>query len=106
MVFIFRVLIWFVNQKRRQPVILQELFFYEISRNITESIPDGKNQGEWVSNYAQLSITYKDGRGPVKIWANTIYRIENGKIVKSYTFYNEADALRQLGYVFVNPDEL
>ena len=32
--------------------------------------------------------------------------IENGKIVKSFTFYNEADALEQLGYVFLDLDDL
>jgi hypothetical protein len=51
---------------------------------------------------AELNITYKDGRGPVNIWANTTYKIENRKIAKSYTVYNEADVLRQLGYVYVN----
>ena len=35
---------------------------------------------------------------------NTDYGfVANGKIVKSYTFYNEADALEQLGYIFINP---
>ena len=53
-----------------------------------------------------IKITYKDDRGAVTIWANTIYQIENEKIVKSFTFYNEADALRQLGYVFINPNDL
>ena len=31
--------------------------------------------------------------------------IEDGKIVHSRTFYNEADALRQLGYSLVPPDK-
>jgi hypothetical protein len=34
-----------------------------------------------------------------------INSIENGKIVKSYTFYNEADALKQLGYIFIDSNE-
>ncbi len=54
--------------------------------------------GDWVSNWAYCTITYKDGRGPVNFWVNAVYKIENGKIVKSRTFYNEADVLRQLGY--------
>ena len=33
-------------------------------------------------------------------------RQKNGKIIKSLTFYNEADALEQLGYVFINPEDL
>lgn len=81
---------------------LYESIKYNKSRNIAVTVPDGENKGEWVSNWAELNIKYKDGRGEVTIWANTIYQIENDKIIKSMTFYNEADALRQLGYVFVN----
>ena len=85
---------------------LYENITYNKSRNAAFQITDGDNQGEWVSNWAELTITYKNGLGSVTIWANTIYQIENDKIVKSFTFYNEADALRQLGYVFINPDDL
>jgi len=79
---------------------------YEKSRNIAVTVTEGDNQGDWVSNWALLSISYKDGRGPVKLLTNTTYQIANGKILKSYTFYNEADALEQLGYVFINPQDL
>ncbi len=79
---------------------------YTRSRNAAIKITSGENQGDWVSNWAELFITYKDDRGTVGIWANSIYLIENDKIVKSYTFYNEADALRQLGYVFLHPNDL
>ena len=79
---------------------------YNSSRNTSETIPDGHNKGEWVSNWSELHIVYKNDKGAVTIWANTIYEIENNKIVKSYTFYNEADVLRQLGYVFINPNNL
>lgn len=78
---------------------------YTRSRNAAIDVISGENQGEWISNWAELHITYKDG-GFVVIWANSIYQIENKKIVKSYTFYNEADALRQLGYGFVDPNNL
>ena len=74
---------------------------YNRSRNISTTVTEGENQGNWVSNWAEVTINYKDGTGPVTIMANTTYRIENGKITKSYTFYNEADALRQLGYSFI-----
>ncbi len=74
---------------------------YQRSRNTAVTVPDGDNKGEWVSNWGELHIVYKNNEGEVTIWANTIYKIANGKIVKSYTFYNEADALKQLGFVFV-----
>jgi hypothetical protein len=54
-----------------------------------------------VSNLAELSIVYQKDNKEVTLWANTLYQIENRKIVKSYTIYNEADALNQLGYIFI-----
>ena len=59
--------------------------------------------GDWVSNWAYLTIKYKDGRGPVNVWVNAFYKIENGKIARSRTIYNEADVLRQLGYTLTPP---
>jgi thioredoxin-related protein len=85
---------------------LYENISYERSQIVALNVLSGPNKGEWVANWAELKITYKDGSGPIVIWANSNYKIENGKIVKSYTFYNEADALGQLGYVFVSIDEL
>jgi len=78
---------------------------YNKSRNVAVNIKTGENKGEWVSNWGELHIVYKNGK-EVTLWANTIYKIKNNKIVKSYTFYNEADALRQMGYVFINPENL
>ncbi len=70
---------------------------------VTTTDADEADPGDWVSNWAYLTIKYKDGRGPVNIWVNAVYKIENGKIVQSRTFYNEADALRQLGYTIEAP---
>ena len=81
---------------------LYEKISYSKSRNIAVKTPEG----EWVSNWADLTIVYKESGKSFSILANTIYQIENGKIVKSLTFYNEADALEQLGYVFINPEDL
>lgn len=81
---------------------LYKKIHYNRSRNAAVSIPDGDNKGNWVGNWAELTIEYQNG-GQVTIWANTNYLVENGKIVKSFTFYNEADALRQLGYKIVAP---
>jgi ketosteroid isomerase-like protein len=84
---------------------LYKSIHYNKSRSVAMTIKDGVNYGDWVSNWGELHIVFKDGKA-VNLWANTIYKIKNGKIVKSYTFYDEADALRQLGYVFVNPADL
>ena len=85
---------------------LYEKIQYKRSRNMAVVVSDGDNAGEWVSNWAELEITYQGDLPSVTILANTIYKIENGKIARSFTFYNEADALEQLGYVFINPNEL
>ncbi|NEU09563.1 nuclear transport factor 2 family protein [Flavihumibacter sp. R14] len=76
---------------------------YTRHKELAVTVPDGEAKGDWVLNWAYLTIKYKDGRGPVNLWVNAVYRIEDGKIVHSRTFYNEADALRQLGYSIVPP---
>jgi hypothetical protein len=84
---------------------LYKSIHYNRSRFAAVTIPDGDNKGEWVGSWAELTIVYKDNRGTVTIWANTNYLIENGKIARTITFYNEADALRQLGYKIVPPGD-
>jgi limonene-1,2-epoxide hydrolase len=84
---------------------LYEKIEYTRSQFAGVTIAEGPNKGDWVANWAELNIEYKDGEGKVTVWANSNYKIENGKIVKSITFYNEADILRQLGYVFINPND-
>jgi limonene-1,2-epoxide hydrolase len=80
---------------------LYESFQYTRHKELAVTVTEGEAQGDWVLNWAYLTIKYKDGRGPVNLWVNAVYRIEDGKIVHSRTFYNEADALKQLGYSFV-----
>ena len=86
---------------------LYESVRYTRYQNIAVTVKEGQqaDPGNWVSNWAYLTIKYKDGRGPVHLWVNAAYKIENGKIARSWTFYNEADALRQLGYSMVPPGE-
>lgn len=84
---------------------LYEKIEYTRAVNIAAKIVDGANPGNYVSDWAALKITYKDGRGPVFLNINAVYRVENGKITLSRAFYNEADVLRQLGYDFVSSAE-
>ena len=79
---------------------------YTDSRIVPISKTKGVNKGEWVLNWAILEIQYKEFDETITIYANTVYLIENGKIAKSITFYNEADVLEQMGFVFLNPDDL
>jgi hypothetical protein len=76
---------------------------YTRSINFAAKVTDGPRPGDYVVDWSSLRITYKDGRGPVYLYVNAVYRIEKGKITMSRTFYDEADAYRQLGYQFVPP---
>ena len=73
---------------------------YDKSQNIAVTINDGPQKGDWVSNWALLTVKFKDGRGPVHLYVNVVYRIENGQIIHSRTTYDEADVLQQLGYQY------
>lgn len=84
---------------------LYEKIHYNRSRFADVIIREGENKGDWVANWAELQVVYKSASQPVTIWANTNYLIKNGKILKSISFYNEADAFRQLGYKFVPPGQ-
>lgn len=79
---------------------IYEKIEYLKSKNATILVDSGDNKGDWVSNWAELHIVFKSDQSDVTILANTIYQIENGQIVKSISFYNEADVLEQLGYSF------
>ncbi len=83
---------------------LYESLHYNRSKIAPVSIKDGDYKGQWVGCWSELKIVYKDGK-EVTIWANSDYLVENGKIKRSLTFYNEADALRQLGYKVVPAEE-
>jgi hypothetical protein len=85
---------------------LYESIKYTKSRTFAVYVPDGQGKGNWVANWAETHVVYKEGQGDVTVLTNTIYKIENSKIVESYTFYNEADVLEQLGYVFINVNNL
>ncbi len=95
-----------VVQWRSNVEMIYEKIEYKQSRSLAVTVPDGENQGEWVSNWANLQITFKGNGEQVTIMANTVYKIEDDKISRTYTFYNEADALEQMGYIFFNPDNL
>ena len=85
---------------------LYESIEYTHHQEIATTVKEGRAKGDWILNWAFLTIKYKDGRGPVNLWVNVVYVIENGKIKMSRTFYNEADVLRQLNYKIDPPEEI
>jgi ketosteroid isomerase-like protein len=82
---------------------LYESLTYTRHKELAVTVKEGEAQGDWVLNWAYLTIKYKVASEPVHLWVNVVYRIENGKIVQSRTFYNEADVLRQLRYMITPP---
>jgi hypothetical protein len=85
---------------------LYESMIYTRHKELAVTVKEGEAIGDWVLNWAYLTIKYKVGKDPVHLWVNVVYRIENGKIVQSRTFYNEADVLRQLRYMITPPQEI
>jgi len=83
---------------------LYKSLHYNRAKIAPVTISEGDNMGEWVGFWSELKIVYRDS-SEVTIWANSDYLVENGKIKRSFTFYNEADALRQLGYKMVPAED-
>jgi hypothetical protein len=79
---------------------LYEKIEYTRTVNIASKVTDGAHPGNYVSDWAKLKITFKGDTHPVFLYINAIYRVEDGKITLSRSFYNEADVLRQMGYKF------
>lgn len=78
---------------------LYESITFSNMQNLPKTVTEnagGLMPGNWVSSWSLATFKYKDGRGPVQMWVNVEYRIENGKIVYTRTFYDEADVERQL----------
>jgi ketosteroid isomerase-like protein len=95
-----------VSAFRENSENLYESLTYTRHKELAVTVKEGEAQGDWVLNWALLTIKYKVGNIPVQAWVNVVYRIENGKIVQSRTFYNEADVLRQLRYTIDPPQKV
>lgn len=70
---------------------------------VTTAQPE--NNGDWIINWAELHIKYKNDNRDITVWAVTGYQVKDGKIAKTITIYDEADVMRQLGYQFLPPTE-
>lgn len=84
---------------------LYESIEHRFRKTAAFSVSNGPEDihGNWVTSWTVLRVKYKNGLGPVDLYVNAVYKIEDGKIARSRTFYNEADVMRQLGYTFVPP---
>ena len=76
---------------------------FERTQYVATTVTEGQATGDWVTTWSHVNLSYKDGRGPVNFRANSVYKIEKGKIAFSISFYDASDILRQLGYQFIPP---
>ena len=85
---------------------LYEEIEFDRTQTFASTIADGPHAGEWVYNWAYVTIEYMEGGGTVNLYSNAVYKIEDGKIARTRTFYNEADVWEQLGYRLFPPLEV
>jgi hypothetical protein len=71
----------------------------------TVTTANEENSGDWIINWAELHIKYKNDDRDITVWAVTGYQVKDGKIAKTITVYDEADIMRQLGYQLIPPAE-
>jgi hypothetical protein len=64
---------------------------------------DGNYPGDWVADWAVITVNYKDGKKPVTFWWHGVFRIKDGKIELSRTFYNVNDFFTQQGFTVTPP---
>lgn len=70
---------------------------------VFKNVEEGDYPGEWVSEWAQITLNYIDGRESVTFWWNGVYRVTDGKINRSREFFDTGDIMAQQGFEFVPP---
>ena len=79
---------------------------YDRTQTFATTIAEGPHAGDWAFNWARVTLKYQDGGGIVELAMNAVYKIEDGKITRTRTFYNEAEVWEQLGYRIFPPLEV
>ena len=79
---------------------------YERSETVTKRITYGPFLGDWVSDWARVTVTYKNGFPPVTFMLNSVFRVRNGFIERSRVYYDTGDVMRQQGFTFQPPDSI
>ena len=70
---------------------------YERVATTTKSFAEGPLAGDWVSDWATITVDYQNG-SQATFRFNGVYRVEDGKITRSTSFYDRADLLTQIGW--------
>lgn len=77
---------------------------YERIATSTESISEGRNMGDWVMDWANITVNYKDSTSATFMF-HGVFRVKDNRINRSASFYNVADILTQRGYQIVPPSD-
>jgi len=68
------------------------------------TIPPGeKHPGDWVADWAVITVNQKNGLPTVKFRWHTVFRVKDGKIDQSVGFYDLNDILVQQGFTITPP---
>jgi len=72
---------------------------------LSATIPDGPVAGDWVLDWAKITIHSKDNTPSFTVNWHGAFRVKDGKINQANSFFNQADILRQIGFTFVPPKD-
>jgi len=65
--------------------------------------PGEKNPGDWVADWATIAVNYKNGTSPVTFNWHGVSRVKDGKIERTFAFYDVNDILVQQGFTVTPP---
>lgn len=76
---------------------------YDRYGTLSTRVDSGRVAGDWVFDWARITLNYKSVEPPVTFWSHAVFRIKDGKINLSRVFYDRHDILRQRGYKLTPP---
>ena len=77
---------------------------FDRAGTIAFTVPaDGKFPGDWVADWALITVTYKNGNKPFKFWWHAVSRVKDGKIEVSRSFFNQNDYFTQRDFTVTPP---
>jgi hypothetical protein len=65
--------------------------------------PGEKNPGDWVADWATITVNYKNAAPPVTFNWHGVSRVKDGKIERIFAFYDVNDILIQQGFTVTPP---
>lgn len=85
---------------------LYESIEYKRTGTVFKVVDEGPYVGNWVGDWAIITLKFKDGSNDIKFWYNGTFRVDGNKIGVGRAFYDRADILTQVGYTFTHNEEV